>query len=83
MTAHVWDAELYDARHLFVAAHGTALLDLLNAAPGERVLDAGCGTGDHVAQLAAAGVDVLGVDISPEMVARAAARFPGIPVTVA
>lgn len=83
MTAHVWDAELYDARHSFVAAHGTALLDLLNAAPGERVLDAGCGTGDHVAQLAAAGVDVLGVDISPEMVARAAARFPGIPVTVA
>lgn len=36
-----------------------------------------------MAQLAAAGVDVLGVDISPEMVARAAARFPGIPVTVA
>lgn len=41
MTAHVWDAELYDARHSFVAAHGTALLDLLNAAPGERVLTPG------------------------------------------
>lgn len=83
MTPQIWDAELYDTRHAFVAAHGAALLDLLAAAPGERVLDAGCGTGEHVARLAGAGVDAVGVDASPEMVRRAAARFLGLRISVA
>ncbi|TDQ46109.1 class I SAM-dependent methyltransferase [Actinorugispora endophytica] len=83
MTSQIWDAELYDTRHAFVAGYGDALIDLLDARPGERVLDAGCGTGDHVAALAGAGADAVGVDASPEMVARAAARFPGIDVSVA
>ncbi|MEY9212175.1 methyltransferase domain-containing protein [Thermobifida halotolerans] len=83
MTSQTWNAELYDSRHSFVAEYGTALLDLLDASPGERVLDAGCGTGDHVAELVRAGVCAVGVDASPEMVERAAARFPEIEVSVA
>jgi trans-aconitate methyltransferase len=75
--AHEWDADLYDRRHAFVTGYGAALLDLLAAQPGERVLDVGCGTGHHVAELAAAGVVAIGLDASEAMVARARRDHPG------
>ncbi|MFC3996935.1 class I SAM-dependent methyltransferase [Nocardiopsis sediminis] len=83
MSAHTWNAELYDARHGFVASLGTGLLDLLGARPGERVLDAGCGTGDLAGRLAASGADVVGVDASPDMIDRARERFPDLDLRVA
>jgi SAM-dependent methyltransferase len=44
--------------------------------PGQRVLELGCGQGDLLAALMpSVGV---GVDLSPEMTARAAARHPGL-----
>ncbi|MGW5037466.1 class I SAM-dependent methyltransferase [Streptomyces parvulus] len=47
-------------------------------APGSRVLDVGSGTGRPTAEtLAAAGHDVLGVDVSPVMVELAARQVPG------
>jgi SAM-dependent methyltransferase len=55
----------------------TVLLPLLAALPPARALDAACGTGRVTAQLAAAGHDVLGVDMTPEMLAIARARVPG------
>ncbi len=83
MTTHTWDSKLYDDRHHFVTTLGSGVVELLAASPGERVLDVGCGTGDHVAQLRAAGVDAVGVDASAEMVERALAKFPDLPVRVA
>ncbi|RNL83018.1 class I SAM-dependent methyltransferase [Halostreptopolyspora alba] len=83
MRTQSWDAELYDTRHSFVAAYGAELLALLDARPGERVLDAGCGTGEHVAELRDRGVHAVGVDASPEMARRARERFPGVDVSVA
>jgi len=38
---------------------------------GDRVLDLGCGTGEDALMLAARGVRVVGLDASPERVARA------------
>jgi cyclopropane fatty-acyl-phospholipid synthase-like methyltransferase len=38
---------------------------------GGRVLDAGCGTGEHALLAAARGADVVGVDISPRAIERA------------
>lgn len=35
------------------------------------VLDSGCGTGEHALMLAARGVEVMGVDLSPTAIARA------------
>jgi len=39
-----------------------------------RLLDAGCGTGEHTLLAAAHGADATGVDISPRAVARARAK---------
>ena len=39
--------------------------------PGARVLDVGCGPGTITADLASMGVDVIGVDAAPEIVAQA------------
>ena len=40
------------------------LLELLEPAPGDRVLDVGCGPGRHAIPLAQAGLAVTGVDVS-------------------
>lgn len=78
-----WNASLYDDKHGFVSALGAGVIDLLDARPGERVLDVGCGTGDHAAALRAAGVEVTGVDASADMISRAREKYPDLPVRVA
>jgi 2-polyprenyl-3-methyl-5-hydroxy-6-metoxy-1,4-benzoquinol methylase len=45
---------------------------------GARILDAGCGTGRVGGHLAAAGHDVVGVDLDPELIAEARALHPGV-----
>lgn len=51
---------------------------ILDALPddlqGMRILDAGCGTGAMCAELASRGADVVGVDISPELIRIAEQR---------
>jgi demethylmenaquinone methyltransferase/2-methoxy-6-polyprenyl-1,4-benzoquinol methylase len=47
--------------------------------PGDRVLDACCGTGDlAVAALAAGAAEVVGVDFSPRMLERARRKRPSV-----
>ncbi len=69
-----WDPLRYNKNAGFVAELGAPLLDLLQPARGERVLDLGCGEGALTAKIAAAGAEVVGVDSSPEQVAAAKAR---------
>ncbi|HTZ32214.1 MAG TPA: methyltransferase domain-containing protein [Methylomirabilota bacterium] len=73
-----WDAALYDKKHSFVWKMASALLDLLEAKPGELILDIGCGTGHLTAQIAATGAHVTGVDRSPEMILQARSEHPAI-----
>jgi uncharacterized protein YceH (UPF0502 family) len=55
------------------------LLDRVVAEAGDRpVVDAGCGPGHVTAYLAAAGADASGIDLVPEMIEQARARFPGV-----
>ncbi len=48
------------------------------AAPAGPVADIGCGSGRVAARLADQGLEVLGIDVSPGMVAIARAAHPGI-----
>jgi ubiquinone/menaquinone biosynthesis C-methylase UbiE len=48
----------------------------LRAAPGRKVIDAGCGAGRLSVRLAEAGLDVTGVDLSPGMVRVAQRSHP-------
>jgi len=49
-----------------------------SAIPVRSVLDVGCGTGIHSAELARRGYRVVGVDSSPEMVRRACEKCAGL-----
>jgi trans-aconitate methyltransferase len=73
-----WNAELYDEKHSFVWKMAAGVLDLLEAKPGERILDLGCGTGPLTEKIAAAGAKVVGVDRSPDMVRQAREKYPAL-----
>lgn len=59
-----------------------ALLGAVEAGPGVQLLDVGCGPGDLAATAAARGADVVGIDVAPSMVRRAALAHPTIPFRV-
>jgi len=69
-----WDPERYARTARFVAEHGAPVLDLLAPAPGERILDLGCGDGALSEELAARGAIVVAVDASAEQIESARAR---------
>lgn len=73
-----WDPGAYERGFSFVHQYESDVLDLIDAAPGARVVDVGCGTGALSAELAERGFRVLGIDASPDMVQAARAAHPGI-----
>lgn len=50
------------------------ILQVLELRPGDRVLDLACGSGDHARRLAGQGLDVLGIDIAPSLIAHCRER---------
>jgi SAM-dependent methyltransferase len=85
-----WDGPLYDRWIRFreivttgLGAHGDQAMGQMGLAPGQRVLDIGCGLGDTtqaLAALVAPGGEALGVDAAPRFVetARVEARDAGV-----
>lgn len=73
-----WNPALYDGKHGFVAKFGEDVLDLLDIAPGMRVLDIGCGTGHLTKQIADRGAIAVGLDNAISMIETARAAYPGV-----
>ena len=80
-----WDAEragaadTYDERWRRMAAAGQSVhgeADFVCRFDPESVLDAGCGTGRVAIELASRGIDVVGVDLDPAMIAEARRKAP-------
>jgi len=52
------------------------LVDVLELAPGNRLLDVGCGPGRHALALASSGIEVVGIDISQRFIDLAIEQTP-------
>lgn len=62
----------FSGENLF--SYDSIILDQWLGKP-KRVIDLGCGTGRHLVQFACKGCDVVGVDLSAEMLAQARAKL--------
>lgn len=51
------------------------IMAVLDPRPGERVLDIGCGTGNHLLFFSRLGLDISGIDASPYMIEKAKKRL--------
>ncbi|MDF2759055.1 MAG: Methyltransferase type 11 [Thermomicrobiales bacterium] len=71
-----WDSTLYDESFGIITKLGAGVVELLAPRSSERIVDLGCGTGALTAQIAAAGADVVGIDASEAMIARARKSYP-------
>ena len=70
-STQTWQAERYAYNARFVAELGNPVVELLVPQPGERILDLGCGDGALTVKLQRLGVDVIGVDSAPDLIAAA------------
>ena len=52
------------------------IMNKTTASSESKILDIGCGTGHHVAELSGRSIDVLGIDISPSMIKKAKQNYP-------
>ena len=82
-TSATWNALKYDENYSFVWKLAGEMLALLDAKPGERIVDLGSGTGHLTRQLAERGAEVVGVDASREMIAEARRLHPGLRFEIA
>ena len=59
-----------------------AVMAAADIRPGDRVLDIGCGLGKYTLGLAAEGVDVTGLDLTPALVDALHEQAPDVPAVV-
>ncbi|MGZ4338612.1 MAG: class I SAM-dependent methyltransferase [Gaiellaceae bacterium] len=81
--SEVWSAGTYERLAARFAPVQDELVNLLQIAPGERVLDLATGTGEVAVRVAALGATVTGIDIAEPMLAKARLRAEeaGVQVT--
>lgn len=72
-----WAARYDSLPSAYIEVEEPIVHGMLDRGPVGTALDAACGTGRQSAALAARGYRTIGVDQSPEMLARAADKVPG------
>ncbi|ALA58135.1 class I SAM-dependent methyltransferase [Nitrospira moscoviensis] len=70
----IWTAGDYDRFSRYMEAGAREFYERLNVAPGCKLLDVGCGSGQLALLAARDGAEVVGVDIAGNLVERARAR---------
>lgn len=65
---HKWNPKGYDEHAHYVYKLGEPLVALLAPSEGEKILDLGCGHGELTLRLSEFECDVLGIDLSEDMV---------------
>jgi ubiquinone/menaquinone biosynthesis C-methylase UbiE len=74
----LWSATYDTTPNPVVALDARHTIALLKPQPGERILDAGCGTGRNLGALLSAGAIPTGMDFSAGMLAVAQQRYPQV-----
>jgi SAM-dependent methyltransferase len=72
----VWSTSYDEPGNPLIALEEPAVWSLIDALPLGPALDAACGTGRHARHLVARGHDVVGIDLTPEMLDRARGAVP-------
>lgn len=72
----VWSETYDEPRNGLFDFEEPTVREILDSLPAGTALDAACGTGRYAEYLAGQGHRVIGVDSSPDMLARAATRVP-------
>lgn len=75
----LWAEQYEEDGNPLMALEGPAMAECWGDVRGLQALDVGCGTGRHTRALSIAGARVIGIDVTPEMLARARARNPQVP----
>ena len=70
----IWTAGDYDRFSRYMESGAREFYERLAIAPGSRLLDVACGSGQLALMAAKDGMEVTGVDIAPNLVERARAR---------
>lgn len=74
----LWNPELYQSRHSYVAEYGRSLVDRIDHTRPLVILDLGCGTGTLTHELALRGHTAIGIDGSAAMVEKAKTLYPNL-----
>jgi SAM-dependent methyltransferase len=72
----LWSDSYDEPGNPIVALEEEVVHELVRSVLAGRALDAACGTGRHAAHLVRMGHEVVGVDLTPDMLARACERVP-------
>jgi SAM-dependent methyltransferase len=72
----LWSESYDETDNPVVELEETVVRSMVDTVPSGRALDAACGTGRHARHLVDRGHEVLGVDLSAEMLRRAAVHVP-------
>jgi len=68
--SNTWNANKYKKHANFVSDLALPVVELLNPKEGEKILDLGCGEGTLALEIKKLGADVIGVDLSEDMVEK-------------
>jgi SAM-dependent methyltransferase len=71
-----WSETYDEPGNPIIAVEEPVVRSILDRLPIGRALDAACGTGRHARHLAERGHEVVGIDVTPEMLRRAEANVP-------